>query len=303
MLFHQAFSAIAAIATLATALPNPAPPALTQDDVLAVTLLGDSNSRALIDLGILAGVLAPADCSGGGLVGVQASVIIPGLLDLCLCVNVLQLTAPGFKACPACPAHAHPICGGRGRCGCECDAVYYATSLGTCVPVENCPRPNTLTRHLDGTSTCTCDNIRYKSDGAGGCKCKSPYVPSALGGCVLSASQAGRVRSKKSQLQLSSSLTPDETAVELRKQRLHEASDEYRCPDNETACPLGRGWECLDTTSALDSCGGCTSARGGGVNCLTLPGAMGVACVESKCEISSCLPGWRFVMGRCVEAK
>lgn len=30
-----------------------------------------------------------------------------------------------------------------------------------------------------------------------------------------------------------------------------------RCPDNETACPIGQGdgFECIDTTTALDSCG------------------------------------------------
>lgn len=54
----------------------------------------------------------------------------------------------------------------------------------------------------------------------------------------------------------------------------------------ETACPISKsskGWECLDTRSALDSCGGCLSA--GGINCLNIPGVMGVGCVDSTCEV------------------
>lgn len=220
---------------------------------------------------------------------------------------------------------------------------------GSCVPISHCPSPNTLVKNRNrGNSQCDCKAPLYKSDNASGCVCASPYVPGVNGGCVLPPSiRARQVRAKKSQVQLAveaaSPAMPTEAIVfEEVKDEATVMFNEARCPYGETACPVGSGdgYECLDLTTSLDSCknfifstrwttfidffplcagGGCPTR--GGVNCLTLSGALGVACVESKCEICgyftftptevqlliclkpvvSCFPGWRYSKGgRCV---
>lgn len=62
----------------------------------------------------------------------------------------------------------------------------------------------------------------------------------------------------------------------------------------ETACPLFDGsneYECLDTQSHLESCGGCAS-EGTGRDCTAIAGAADVACVSGQCVVSKCLPGF-----------
>lgn len=132
------------------------------------------------------------------------------------------------------------------------------SSFGTCIPVTNCPPPNVLTQLNDGTSSCSCTAPQYTSDGAGGCVCKSPYVAGPNGGCVLGPSQLPR-KSKKSQLSLGDVAVEEQDALSM-----YFSSSAYRCPNGERACPVGNagnGWECLDTTSALDSCACIISSR------------------------------------------
>jgi hypothetical protein len=53
----------------------------------------------------------------------------------------------------------------------------------------------------------------------------------------------------------------------------------------------GGGYECLDTTASLESCGGCAST-GEGTDCTTIRGANGVGCEAGTCIIRalSCFP-------------
>ncbi|KAK4058483.1 hypothetical protein OIO90_000645 [Microbotryomycetes sp. JL221] len=85
------------------------------------------------------------------------------------------------------------------------------------------------------------------------------------------------------------------------------------CPEHETACPivgaasfnsalndmtpgaldaLSGGYECLDTTQSLESCGGCAST-GEGQDCTKIRGAVGVGCDAGSCVVFSCQAGWR----------
>lgn len=80
-----------------------------------------------------------------------------------------------------------------------------------------------------------------------------------------------------------------------------------KCAVGYTACPvatedgLNNGFECLDTSAELESCGGCASI-GEGQDCTAIPGAWNIACNRGKCEVSSCAPGWTMSHGRCVQA-
>lgn len=48
------------------------------------------------------------------------------------------------------------------------------------------------------------------------------------------------------------------------------------------------GYECLDTTQALESCGGCAST-GEGQDCTKIRGAQGYACEASVCRVCTLL--------------
>lgn len=76
------------------------------------------------------------------------------------------------------------------------------------------------------------------------------------------------------------------------------------CQAGQTACPVNNkagttpagsfrktGYECLDLTSNIDSCGGCVS-EGRGQDCTAIEGADDVACVNSHCIVTTCSPSY-----------
>ncbi|TFK57294.1 hypothetical protein OE88DRAFT_1650935 [Heliocybe sulcata] len=75
------------------------------------------------------------------------------------------------------------------------------------------------------------------------------------------------------------------------------------CPTGLEACPVSslsglRGlnatsdYECLDTTSELESCGGCAST-GKGQDCTAIEGAWNVGCNKGACAVYSCAAGYK----------
>jgi len=69
------------------------------------------------------------------------------------------------------------------------------------------------------------------------------------------------------------------------------------CPVDSEACPIATASglsgdiECIDTSSELESCGGCTSI-GLGQDCTAIEGAWNVGCNRGKCEVLSCAEGY-----------
>ena len=57
-------------------------------------------------------------------------------------------------------------------------------------------------------------------------------------------------------------------------------------------------YECIDTMTELESCGGCVS-DGNGQNCLDIPNVAlgGVTCNLGACAVSKCRPGFKVVNG------
>ncbi|KAH9475155.1 Protein priA [Psilocybe cubensis] len=87
------------------------------------------------------------------------------------------------------------------------------------------------------------------------------------------------------------------------KRSLSESSGKLLCPVGLAACQIiGRGtesWECVDTKQDLESCGGCMiqSSRPGfykeeGVDCTAINGVSDVSCIEGKCRVRRCMPGY-----------
>jgi len=59
----------------------------------------------------------------------------------------------------------------------------------------------------------------------------------------------------------------------------------------------GKGWECIDTKTDLESCGGCVvpspfgNEVSSGKDCSSIPHALTVSCVEGGCQVTSCANG------------
>ncbi|KAK9894238.1 hypothetical protein P389DRAFT_212732 [Cystobasidium minutum MCA 4210] len=90
---------------------------------------------------------------------------------------------------------------------------------------------------------------------------------------ILAPSQAARVKAR---------------AVRRRAAQYHI----NLCPGSFQACSLPSGsFECLDTTQELNACGACLEE--GGMDCEKIPFIENVSCAASKCEIHSCVEGYR----------
>ncbi|GAA5894662.1 uncharacterized protein JCM6883_002168 [Sporobolomyces salmoneus] len=94
--------------------------------------------------------------------------------------------------------------------------------------------------------------------------------------------------------------------LEMVQKRIQEEpwenlDSQLLCPAGETACPIFPRmgtYECIDTSSELENCGGCSS-RSLGEDCTTIKGALGLACQSGKCNVFTCQPGFEFEeMGR-----
>ncbi|KAF9015723.1 hypothetical protein BDQ17DRAFT_1229861 [Cyathus striatus] len=92
------------------------------------------------------------------------------------------------------------------------------------------------------------------------------------------------------------------TGVETR--RVLQMSGQL-CPKELFACPIAEagtllalpsslavwaaeGYACTDVTADLHDCGGC-SALDARHDCFAIPGAQDIACVNSNCEVYSCI--------------
>ncbi|KAL7410788.1 hypothetical protein BDY24DRAFT_417642 [Mrakia frigida] len=105
---------------------------------------------------------------------------------------------------------------------------------------------------------------------------------------------------------VSGSQAPTRRRDRLLKERKDKIAREHAlCPAGLTPCSVGFGrdgaYECLDTQSELESCGGCRST-GLGTDCSALTGVrMGAAtCDRGRCVVSACRAGFKLKDGRCL---
>ncbi|KDR85002.1 hypothetical protein GALMADRAFT_131762 [Galerina marginata CBS 339.88] len=67
------------------------------------------------------------------------------------------------------------------------------------------------------------------------------------------------------------------------------------CPTGLDACPvsgLSGDYECLDTATELESCGGC-STLGKGQDCTAIKGVWNVGCEQGSCKVYTCAGGFQ----------
>ncbi|WVQ83951.1 hypothetical protein IAT38_006096 [Cryptococcus sp. DSM 104549] len=90
----------------------------------------------------------------------------------------------------------------------------------------------------------------------------------------------------------------------------------WDCPTGMRACNVegvAGSWECVDPTSDLESCGGCTfgdfhagsnSSVATGFDCTAIPGVLrgSVTCSDGRCEAFACKRGWALRDGECTRS-
>lgn len=109
-----------------------------------------------------------------------------------------------------------------------------------------------------------------------------------------------------------SALGQQRRAIEAQRRAEALARDNAYCPEGFTGCsiPDSTQYECIDTKTELESCGGCVhgafgnSTSSAGVDCTTLRGVSigGVTCDGGHCQVNSCRRGFKLKDGRCVRA-
>lgn len=88
------------------------------------------------------------------------------------------------------------------------------------------------------------------------------------------------------------------------------------CPVGYTSCQVSPnpedGYECLDTNTELESCGGCRygaygygNSTASGVDCTSLPKVRrgAVTCNRGQCQASLCVGGAKLISGKCVSIR
>ncbi|CAH7668177.1 hypothetical protein BY996DRAFT_4573062 [Phakopsora pachyrhizi] len=154
---------------------------------------------------------------------------------------------------------------------------------------------------LDG-DRCTCPPTYHFDHKNVKCVCRPPLCEQG-GKCILKPSQypgvhnsAHRKRSMPAQLRL--------TPQVYNGNHARTSFDDKHCISNEIACRIGSmtgGVQCVDPTSDLEHCGGCSNTTEG-INCNQIPGVENAGCNQSKCVIFSCKDGHRLVNNVCVKA-
>ncbi|KAG0667694.1 hypothetical protein C6P46_000231 [Rhodotorula mucilaginosa] len=191
------------------------------------------------------------------------------------------------------PNAATQICS-RGQCKVTACASGYTLSNNACVAanyqtdVNNCGSKGNVCSFSPAGASGACV--------AGQCVVQScPRGYNLVNGkCILGAS--GRARAKRHTVPRPKTLCPaGEQACPIAGSTLFEgaASQHFKSGEELTGLMASSGgYECLDTTQALESCGGCAST-GEGRDCTAIPHVGGVGCEAGQCVIFSCAEGWK----------
>ncbi|KAF8603904.1 hypothetical protein BDV93DRAFT_441693 [Ceratobasidium sp. AG-I] len=87
----------------------------------------------------------------------------------------------------------------------------------------------------------------------------------------------------------------------LKRRDVYLAKTGTVCPAGTERCGVWSGlrqdYECLNTQTDLESCGGCVTPFPGekatGKDCTEILGVSSVQCSSGQCKVESCLEGWK----------
>ncbi|GAA5892852.1 hypothetical protein JCM5296_006023 [Sporobolomyces johnsonii] len=123
--------------------------------------------------------------------------------------------------------------------------------------------------------------------------CPSQYT--LFAGFCLKTGASQRARVKKSKIAQRTLCPVGESACPIAGSASYAGAvaHHFSSADEVSGAMAGKGgYECIDTTQALDSCGGCAST-GEGQDCTRIRGAAGVGCAAGACVVFSCQAGWK----------
>ncbi|GAA5879869.1 hypothetical protein JCM8547_006221 [Rhodosporidiobolus lusitaniae] len=181
----------------------------------------------------------------------------------------------------------------------------YTLSNGVCnkadytSDVNNCGAKGKVCQFLPSGASGVCKNSVCQLT-----SCPTAYVLKD-GVCVKStASQRARLAKKDTKITAKSLCPGSETACPIAGSSTFDAALEHHFSNEQGLFGAPGGYECLDTTSAIDSCGGCAST-GEGKNCQMIRGVQSAGCEDSQCRVFSCVAGWKPSLDgtKCVRVK
>ncbi|OCH90062.1 hypothetical protein OBBRIDRAFT_826179 [Obba rivulosa] len=202
--------------------------------------------------------------------------VVVGLIEVCLCLSVL----PTFITTNIIAEAAVGLVGEASVLSALTDLVNDAADH------QSCTYPDNSSPFCEAGNPCgfTCSNgfTPEPAKNPDSCVCEAPNtvcngVCGEFKGC--------------------SSSSPKRRDPQLRKRAV--------CEDGLTPCGVygwqgqrsSQAWECVDTTSDLESCGGCAVplhyASPHGIDCTALPGVADVSCNFGSCVVHRCLPGYQ----------
>ncbi|KAH8109445.1 hypothetical protein DFH11DRAFT_1731047 [Phellopilus nigrolimitatus] len=175
------------------------------------------------------------------------------------------------------PAHAIPECVQAAPCAFQCtDGFTLSANLTNCI----CPAPYTQCAGRCGSFPNGCPSLST---------CSSPG---------LSQETNPRPLTKLNARPLSRLSGPAAAAASEAAQS--------QCTPGESVCGAPRGgYECIDTRTNPESCGGCalrnppspssssSNVPGTGMDCTALEGVASVACRAGRCAVLACRPGFK----------
>jgi len=146
--------------------------------------------------------------------------------------------------------------------------------------------------------------VPIKCDPGCSFKCPDPYVKHGQS-CVLSPSSGVKKKkrdSQKAKRGLHDVIDDVVSGLEEEVEDLFGAKCEWgltKCGVLNSEWTGGSRFECVDTNSDLESCGGCAvpfSSRSTGplgMDCTSIPGASDIECIRGTCAVRRCAKGWK----------
>ncbi|KAI0635190.1 hypothetical protein C8Q77DRAFT_1156513 [Trametes polyzona] len=157
--------------------------------------------------------------------------------------------------------------------------------------ISNMPTSQACVYPQNSQPLCTRENVC-------GFVCDAPFT--AVGNLCICAEADGCSASP-----LSARKTSSKSRLVKRAVIKSFAAAQTTCAAHETVCGtydgVRGGFQCVDTSTNLESCGGCAvphpfgqppSASGTGVDCAALPYVEDVSCQAGSCAVRSCRSGW-----------
>ncbi|GAA5885962.1 hypothetical protein JCM16303_003043 [Sporobolomyces ruberrimus] len=176
------------------------------------------------------------------------------------------------------------------------------TSVDLSSDVNNCGQLGNACQFLPAGATGICSTGKCQLTGC-------PVGYALISGVCAKSTASQRARAKKSKIVTPKSLCPSANEVAcpiVGSSSYQQAVAQHFTSATEFSGVFAGegGYECLDVTQALDSCGGCAST-GEGQDCTKIRGAVSMGCESSKCVVYSCESGWKPALSgdKCVRVR